>query len=209
MTGAPSDAVLVTVLERAQQRGWIGSGPVERHIRHARAFIPLLPEPCAMAADLGSGGGLPGLVLARDREDTRWTLIDSSARRVEHLVWAVGELGLAERVQVVHGRAERLAHEGGFRERFDAVVARSFGPPAVTAEVAAGLVAPGGRVLVSDPPAPSADRWPPAPLAQLALSRCGGSGPSSPIALTVLDKIGPAPEAVPRVSAALYHRPRW
>ncbi len=231
MIAARPDAVLVAALERAQQRGWIGSGALERHIGHARAFATRLPEPAASAADLGSGGGLPGLVLALDRPATHWTLIDSSSARVDHLIRAVGELDLGDRVEVVHGRAERLAHDARFRERFDAVVARSFGPPAVTAEVAAGLVAPGGRVVVSDPPAVTAevgaglvapggrvvvsdppavidDRWPAARLIGLGL-RVVVTGAEEGTSLTTLEKTGPAPDPVPRVTAALHRRPRW
>lgn len=214
MTEARPDAALEAALERAQRQGWIGSGAMERHIRHARAFATLLPEPCDRAVDIGSGGGLPGLVLAHERPATRWTLIDSAARRVEGLIRSVRELGLGSRVEVVHGRAERLAHEPRFRESFDAAVARSFGPPAVIAEIAAGLVVPGGRVVVSDPPDAPADRWPTAPLAALALRAvpaAGGSGADErgAVALSVLEKTGPAPESVPRVTAALYRRPRW
>ncbi len=208
MTDTRSDAALTAVLERAQQRGWIGSGPLERHIGHARVFASALPEPCAAGADLGSGGGLPGLVVALETPVTQWTLIDASARRVESLGRAVRELGLDARVEVVHARAEQLAHDERFRERFDAVVARSFGPPAVTAEVAAGLVASGGRVVVSDPPTASGDRWPREPLAELGLRR-RLDVERAPFSLTVLEKAAPAPAAVPRVGAGLHRRPRW
>lgn len=208
MTGARPDAALAAALERAQRAGWIGSGPVDRHIRHAQAFLRAFPEPCATAADLGSGGGLPGLVLALDTPDTRWTLIDASVRRVDDLARAVRELDIGGRAEVVHGRAEQLAHDERFREHFEVVVARLFGPPAVTAEIAAGLVAPGGRVVVSDPPTASGDRWPAAPLAELGLRRRPDPEPA-PVSLTVLDKFAPVPASVPRVGAGLYRRPRW
>mgnify|MGYP001337996822 CR=1 FL=1 len=48
--------------------------------------------------------------------------------------------------------AHYLGHDDVYRESFDVVVARAFGPPSITAECAAGLVAPGGLSIVSEPP---------------------------------------------------------
>ncbi len=53
-------------------------------------------------------------------------------------------------------------------ERFDAVLARGFGPPDLTLEVAARLVSPGGRIVISEPP--HGDRWSPDQLERLGLS---------------------------------------
>jgi hypothetical protein len=108
------------------------------------------------ALDLGSGGGLPGLVLVSAWPTTDWCLLDANQRRTEFLQEAVDELGLAGRVTVRRGRAEDLAHDPSLRGTFDLVVARSFGKPAVTAECAAGFLAVGGSLVVSEPPASSA-----------------------------------------------------
>jgi 16S rRNA (guanine527-N7)-methyltransferase len=133
--------------------------------------------------DLGSGGGLPGLVLARYRPELELTLLEARQRACRFLRDAVAELGLAG-VVVVEARSEEAAHRPELRERFDAVVARSFGPPAVTAECAVGFLVPGGRLVVSEPPmedgaaAPS-PRWPAEGLAGLgfgAAVRSGGPG---------------------------------
>jgi 16S rRNA (guanine527-N7)-methyltransferase len=111
--------------------------------------------------DLGSGGGLPGLVLARHWPDSRVVLLDASEQRTAFLAEAVDRLAWRERVRVLRGRAELLAHEDEWRNAFDLVVARSFGPPAVVAECAAGFLAVGGVLIVSEPPATpeSAGRW--------------------------------------------------
>ena len=70
---------------------------------------------------------------------------------------------------MVEGRAEELARRADLRGRFDLVVARGFGPPAVTAECGAGFLVVGGRLVVSEPPGGRPDRWPAEGLAPLGL----------------------------------------
>lgn len=96
-------------------------------------------------------------------------LLDSSQRRTNFLREAVGRLGIDTRLRVVTARAEAAARDPGLRGRFDAVVARSFGPPAVTAECAVGLLRIGGNLVVSEPPGEEgpSGRWPEAGLAEL------------------------------------------
>jgi 16S rRNA (guanine527-N7)-methyltransferase len=129
------------------------------------------------AIDLGSGGGLPGLVLAARWPTARLTLVEGGERRGQFLQEVSHEMGwdASGRVLVVTRRAEELGRDSTWRERSGLVVARSFGPPAVTAECAAALLGVGGWLIVSEPPAleaPSA-RWPEAPLAQLGLEARG------------------------------------
>ena len=83
--------------------------------------------------------------------------------------WAVAHLDLTSRVTVRVGRAEDLAHEADLRGGFDVVVSRSFGPPAATVECGVGFLRPGGRLLISEPPANRS--WPAGPLAEIGLSR--------------------------------------
>jgi hypothetical protein len=80
----------------------------------------------------------------------------------------VVELDLSDRVQVVRGRAEELGHRVEHRFRYDAVVARSFGPPAMTLECAAPLLRPGGRCVISEPPQRRA--WSSTGLAEIGLA---------------------------------------
>jgi len=111
--------------------------------------------------DLGSGGGLPGLVLAELWRFARLTLVDANERRTDFLAWAVGDLDLGDRVRVVRARAESLARDPEERSAYDLVVARSFGPPAVTAECSAPFLRAGGALVVSEPPGdPDGSRWP-------------------------------------------------
>ena len=161
---------LADVLEEARVLGFLGPGPVEGHIEHASGFVGAvgdeLPE---RVVDLGSGAGLPGLVLALAWPDAKVVLLDASERRALFLARAASMLRLDGQVAVAHGRAEELGRDANFRGRADLVVARSFGPPAVTAECAAPLLRPGGRLVVSEPPGPVPERWPCEPLLELGM----------------------------------------
>jgi len=160
---------LTGLLEEARQRGFLGPGPVEPHLDHARAFAVAAGEAPARAVDLGAGGGLPGLVLAHEVwPGTAWTFVDAQRKRTDFLAEAVEALGLDDRVVVVTERAEIIGRDAEHRRTYDLVVSRSFGRPAVVAECAAPLLRPGGRLVVSEPPATNvSDRWPTAPLATL------------------------------------------
>jgi 16S rRNA (guanine527-N7)-methyltransferase len=171
---------LRATLERSQDLGFLGPGPLDAQVHHALGFVrpPASVDPAvaeALAApgrflDLGSGGGLPGLVLAcLAWPDAAGTLVDAGERRCEFLGEAVTELGLDDRVTVVRGRAEEVGRSPDLRARFDVVVVRSFGPPAVTAECAAPFVRESGAVVVSEPPPGPQERWPSEGLALLGL----------------------------------------
>ncbi len=161
-------SVLVEVLGEAAGLGFLGPGPVEAHIIHAARFADAL-RPTADVLDLGSGGGMPGLVLAALHPDLMVVLLDARTNRTDFLARAVGRLGWAARVTVVAGQAETLGRSPDWRGRCSAVVARSFGSPSVTAEDAAPFLAVGGQLLVSEPPDSSAGRWPAAGLALVGL----------------------------------------
>jgi 16S rRNA (guanine527-N7)-methyltransferase len=104
-------------------KGLIGPREVprlwDRHLLNCALLAPLVPEGATLA-DLGSGAGLPGLVLAIARPDLRVTLVEPMARRVAFLDEAIAELGLAQ-VAVVRGRAEQWTDP----DRFEVVTARA------------------------------------------------------------------------------------
>ena len=138
-----------------------------------------MAQPPERALDLGSGAGLPGLVLAVQWRGSKWVLLDASQRRTAYLAQAVTQLELADRITVARGRAEAVAHEEKFRAAFDLVTARGFGPPAVTAECACGFLRSGGQLVVSEPPADAGHRWDAKALATLHMEPgpIVGSGP--------------------------------
>jgi 16S rRNA (guanine527-N7)-methyltransferase len=181
--------VLRKVLLAARESGFLGPGPIERHLLHAQGFVVLAraqagPEHPHLL-DLGSGGGLPGLVVAGSWPEATMVLLEANERRAQFLERAVVDCGLQARVEVVHQRAEVAGRDPSYRGAFDGVVVRSFGPPAVVAECAAPLLRTGGWLLVSEPPkdqeddspvgaGPGSDdadqtRWPAEPLAGLGL----------------------------------------
>jgi 16S rRNA (guanine527-N7)-methyltransferase len=107
-------------------RGLIGPREVprlwDRHLVNCALLAPLVPEG-ARVADLGSGAGLPGLVLAIARPDLRVTLVEPMARRVAFLQEAVAGLRL-ESVEITRARAGH----GAVQSRFDVVTARALAP---------------------------------------------------------------------------------
>jgi len=103
-------------------------------------------------ADVGSGAGLPGLVLAIARPQASYTLIESSARRAAFLRLAARELRLAN-VAVAHGRAEELGRQPEHRERYDLVVGRAVAPLPVLLEYCLPLARVDGRVIAQKGPA--------------------------------------------------------
>jgi 16S rRNA (guanine527-N7)-methyltransferase len=195
------------VLSRAQERGFVGPGPVDEQTKHAEALASLL-EPAGAFLDLGSGGGLPGLVLALRWPDARGVLLDAGRRRGEHLRAACQELDLTDRIEVVVARAEAAGQDPRWRGSVELVVARGFGAPATTAECGVGFLRPGGRLVVSEPPGGDPGRWDPAGLARLGLvgpEMLRGEGASA--ATFVLP--GDAEERWPRRTGVPGRRPLW
>jgi len=191
----PVDESLRFVLERSRSLGFLGTGPIVDHVAHAQPFVAAV-EQAGSVLDLGSGGGLPGLVIAHRWPDLDLVLLDAQERRCAFLRWAVNHLG-ATKCRIVQGRAEIL---GGteLRGSFDVVVARSFGAPAMTAECGGAFLRVGGKLIVSEPPNNrSLERWPASGLA--ALGQVAGprleTGSSR---LQVIDQASPFPVVFPR-----------
>ncbi len=165
-----ADADLLAVLGHSQFQGFLGPGDLLTHVDHARAHnAAARPMPGQRWCDLGSGGGVPGLVIARARPDVEFVLLDRSQRRVDFLETAVHDLELVSHVAVALGDVTDIAHLPAHRHSYDGVVSRAFGPPAAVAECSAGLLKPGGRLIVSEPPGTDEARWPAEPLARIGM----------------------------------------
>jgi len=96
-------------------------------------------------ADLGSGAGLPGLVLAAHLPEGRFDLLESSSRKCDFLRAAIERMGLTNAV-VICERSEGWS-DGEGREAYDAVTARAVGSLATLAELASPLLREGGALI--------------------------------------------------------------
>jgi 16S rRNA (guanine527-N7)-methyltransferase len=117
----------------------------ERHLLNCAALTPLLPAG-ARVVDVGSGAGLPGVVLALRRPDLYVDLVESLRRRIDFLGEVVDELGLGERVRVVRGRVVDpvvVAAVGGAQ----GVTARADAPLDRLVAWCLPLLRPGGSLL--------------------------------------------------------------
>jgi len=115
------------------------------HVGDAMTLLPHLPREAHWLADVGSGGGVPGIPLAIARPDAQVTLIESTLKKADFLTRAVDRLGL-KNVRVVGERAETVGR-GALRESFDVAVARALGALSLVAEWCLPLVKIGGKVL--------------------------------------------------------------
>ena len=113
---------------------------VVRHVLDSAAALPFLPA--GRLLDAGSGGGLPGLVLALLRPETEWVLLDSAARKAAFLRHAGAELGLCN-VQVVRSRLEDYDPEEPPR----ALIARALAPLPRLAGLASRLLQRGSWLV--------------------------------------------------------------
>lgn len=133
------------LLAEGELRGLIGPREVgrlwSRHIVNSFAVVPFMPE-AGTVADLGSGAGFPGIVVAVVRPDLDVVLIEPMERRCEWLSDVVGELGL-ENVTIRMARAEEL--HGEFTAKV--VTARAVAALDKLARWAMPLVAPGGQLV--------------------------------------------------------------
>ena len=129
---------------RGVQRGLLGPREVprlwDRHLLNCAVVADLIEQRRGTLLDLGSGAGLPGLVLAMVLPNVTVTLLEPMERRCRFLTECVTELGLAN-VSVLRGRAEDVTL------RTDVVTARAVAPLPRLAELALGVVRPGGMVL--------------------------------------------------------------
>lgn len=113
----------------------------ERHLLNCAVVADLVPRPSTLL-DIGSGAGLPGIVLAMLRPDVPVTLLEPMARRVAFLDQCRAGLGLRN-VTVCRGRAEEVRGQ----LCADVVTARAVAPLDRLAALAIPLVCPGGMVL--------------------------------------------------------------
>jgi 16S rRNA (guanine527-N7)-methyltransferase len=129
---------------RGVEQGLIGPREVprlwDRHLLNCAVVAELIDGRCETLVDIGSGAGLPGIALALVLPDVNVTLLEPMERRCRFLSECVAELGLAN-VSVLRGRAEDTVMHA------DVATARAVAPLDRLAELAVGVVKPGGLML--------------------------------------------------------------
>ena len=130
------------------------SDPQERATRHlldslvAAPHIERLLPAGGKIADLGSGGGFPGVPLAARlltrHDNLSLTLIESIGKKARFLEAVTAASGLAPRLRVAHSRAEELARSG---VRFDLITARAVAPLSELIRLSTPLLAPTGSLV--------------------------------------------------------------
>jgi len=129
---------------RGVEWGLIGPHEVprlwDRHLLNCAVVAELIGARFQTLVDIGSGAGLPGIVLAMARPELNVILLEPMERRCRFLSECVAELGLAN-ASVLRGRAEDTTL------RADVATARAVAPLDRLAELAVGVVRPGGMVL--------------------------------------------------------------
>jgi 16S rRNA (guanine527-N7)-methyltransferase len=157
-----------------------------RHIPESAAFARSLPT-AGRILDVGSGGGLPGIVIAVLRRECDVHLLEATGKKAAFLTAAVAELGLA--VEVHHGRAEDLAR-GPLAASFDIVTARAVAPLSRLATWCAPYLRVGGQLH-----AIKGERW----VAELAEARSTIAAAGLHVIATPEDRQEDADEHMPRV----------
>ena len=124
----PDDGPLLAALADSQRLGMLGRLPVADVVAHSEAFVGALGGVTATVVDLGTGGGVPGLVIAWRRPDLSLVLADRRTTRADHVSRLVHRLALADRVRVIAADAASLPRRLA-GTTIGAVVARGYGPP--------------------------------------------------------------------------------
>ncbi len=214
---AAAEPELEALLEMlADPRAPVSASSVRRarevHIADSLSGLELEPLLSAgRVADLGSGAGLPGLVLAACLPGSRFDLIESVSRKCEFLGRAIERMGLAN-ATVVGERSEAWAGGAG-REAYDVVTARAVGGLPTLAELASPLLRDGG-VLAAWKGARSEDE-------EAALARAEGRLAMEAVEVRPVDpypgsrdrhihllrKNGPTPNGLPRRPGMAAKRP--
>lgn len=181
---------------------------LEKHFLDSLAVWPIAGFPDGMRAlDLGTGAGLPGLVLAlygrRRLQGGTWTLVDATMKKVGFVEHAAGLLGLSN-VLAVRARGEELGRQAAYREAFDRVLARAVARMAVLVEYSLPLVRVGGRFLAMKGPMVAGEL----DAAGNAIHLLGGEVASiynytlpysgDHRSILVIEKVRPTPAAYPR-----------
>ncbi len=163
------------------------------HLEESLAAAPFVRRYEGPVADVGSGGGSPGIPLAAAIPDREFVLLEATRRKCDFLESVAREFS---NLRVVCGRAEEQP-----TGQFGVAVAKALAPPPVAAEWCLPLVAVGGAAILLV--GPSAD----AEAVGAVSSQLGGGEPEEHPGLLVLAKVAPTPAGFPRRAGMARKRP--
>jgi 16S rRNA (guanine527-N7)-methyltransferase len=193
---------------RDPERAW------EVHVADSLSGLELIGTPERLA-DVGSGAGFPGLVLAAALSEARVDLVESIGRKCEFIRRAIEAAGLSN-ASVVCDRAETWASSpppSGGREAYEVVTARAVGRLSTIAELASPLLADGGALVAwkgrrdSDEEAELERAADEVGMAPERIEWVGPFAGSRHRHLHLLRKVGPTPPGLPRRAGMAKKRP--
>ena len=204
--------MLIEILEKAQKLNFLGNAPITDHVKNANGFLEAIhtfskDNEHGNIIDIGSGGGVPALILIEKLENWTFVLLERKKKRAEFLTQAIQALDVSARVEVVCDEVENVARSMDYMYSADFVTARAFGPPAVTAECACRLLKRNQFLVVSEPPN-NENRWVDGNLSSTGLSAIKylKFGISS---FQVLQLINQPSDKLPRRPGIPRKRPLW
>jgi 16S rRNA (guanine527-N7)-methyltransferase len=180
------------------------------HVADALTLLPFFPAGPISVADLGSGGGVPGVPLAIARPDALVFLIESTRKKAAFLQRAITELGLVN-ARVIDHRAEDVGRSDR-RQSFDIVTARAVAAMEWLAEWGLPLAKVGGKLLAMKGKR-LADEL---PAASSAIRLCGGGPPTvhpvdlpgaENLVIVEVPKLRATPARFPRAATQAKGRP--
>jgi 16S rRNA (guanine527-N7)-methyltransferase len=126
------------------------TNPEEVQVKHFLDSLSLLlvyDKPQTRLLDIGTGAGFPGLALKIVRPEWQVVLLEATGKKVTFLRHVIDTLHLTG-VEVVHGRAEELAHKPQYRATFDVVTARAVAALPTLLEYSAPFCRVGGEIIL-------------------------------------------------------------
>ena len=182
-----------------------------QHVGDVLTLLPHLPKGVVRIADVGSGGGVPGIPLAIVRPEAKFVLMESTKKKAVFLQQAVSELG-PPNVLVIDSRAEDLGRSVEFRETLDVAISRAVGTMDWLVEWCLPLVKKGGAMLAMKGPKAAEEL----PLAEHAIKLLGEAPPDVHAAelpganshvIVEIRKTGRTPSLYPRPATTTKGKP--